>query len=378
MDRKTRKSVQGDYGPGGKSPSVPASQSACLSGAFVRSALRVLTWKLRLVTVRAMKRWPVRVGLLVLCLLGFPQRSPAPLIYTPGEGWRYESVGGGSWQRTTAPKQLAVAQAAFDKNDHALALKAARRTVHQWPYSDSAPQAQYLLARCYEARREDEKAFKAYQKMLVQYPKSDKYDEIVKRQFAIANRFLAGQSFLIWGYIPFLPSMDKTIKLYEQIIKNGAYSEIGPQAQMNIGLAHEKKLIKDYPQAAQAYEKAADRYHDQKIGTEALYKEGLAYNKQAKTAEYDQSIAAQAIATFTDFMTLHPEDTRVSEAQKLIESLKTEQARGSFDIAKFYERRHDWQGALIYYNEVLHKDPNSRYAEAARQRIDSLKKRTKA
>src|SRR5205823_12807520 len=121
------------------------------------------------------------------------------------------------------------------------------------------------------------------------------------------------------------PSMDKTIKRYEQILKNGAYSEFAPQAQMNIGAAHENKLIKDYPSAAQAYEKAADRYHDQKLGVDALYREGMAYNKQAKTAEYDQSIAAQAIATFTDFIALHPEDTRISEAQKTIESLRTEQ-----------------------------------------------------
>src|SRR5436309_10381717 len=150
-----------------------------------------------------------------------------------------------------------------------------------------APQAQYIMARCLEAQRDDERAFKAYQELIVHYPKSDNYDEIVKRQFLIANRFLAGQWFKIWGYVPFLPSMDKTIKLYEQVIKNGAYSEIAPQAQVNIGVANEKKMIKDYPAAAQAYEKAADRYHDQKLGAEALYREGIAYNKQAKTAEYE-------------------------------------------------------------------------------------------
>jgi outer membrane protein assembly factor BamD (BamD/ComL family) len=145
-------------------------------------------------------------------------------------------------------------------------------------------------------------------------------------------------------------------------------------------VAHERKralLVKvpDYPQAAKAYERAADRYGDQKIGVDALYQVGLAYDKQAKKAEYDQSIAAQAISTFTDFVTLHPDDARLPEAQKMIDSLKTEQARGSFDIARFYERRHRWQGALIYYNEVLLKDPNSKYAESARQRIDSIQKR---
>src|SRR5262249_598942 len=160
-----------------------------------------------------------------------------------------------------------------------------------------------------------------------------------------------------------------------QVIKNGPYSKVAPHAQLRIGAAHERKFFPDYPAAAKAYERAADRYSDQPIGTDALYKVGLSYNKQAKKAEYDQSIAAQAISTFTDFATLHPEDKRVPEAQTYIDSLKTEQARGSFDIAKFYERKHRWAGAKIYYNDVVQKDPSSKYAEEARQRIDEINKR---
>ncbi len=55
---------------------------------------------------------------------------------------------------------------------------------------------------------------------------------------------------------------------------------------------------------------------------------------------------------------------------------KTEQARGNFQIARFYEKKRRWQGALIYYNEVLLKDPTSSWADEARQRIDSIKRRT--
>ena len=318
----------------------------------------------------------MRASLALFVLLVFVQRSPAPLIYTPGEGWRYEQYGTtGSWTRTRAKDQVEVAQQAFDKKDYGLTLKAARRTVAQWPFSDYAPRAQYLMARSWEAQKQDERAFKAYQKLLTQYPKLENYDEIVQRQFEIANRFLAGQWRRRLTYIPFPPDMDATIKMYEQIIKNGPYSKIAPEAQMNIGAAYERSFRKDYASAAKAYERAADRYADEKEGTDALYKVGEAYNKQAKRAEYDQNIAAQAIGTFTDFMTLHPNDNRVPEAQKTIDSLKTEQARGSFDIAKYYEHNHRWQGALVYYNEVLLKDPGSVYADTARQRIDAIKRR---
>jgi outer membrane protein assembly factor BamD (BamD/ComL family) len=306
---------------------------------------------------------------LVVALFAFIQRAPAPLIYTPGEGWHYEAVGEeGSWTRARPQEQLELARSAFLKQDFGTAMKAAKRTVSRWPYSDYAAPAQHLIARCYEETGKDEKAFKAYQRLLEQYPKIDNYAEVIQRQFIIANRFLAGD------YIPVFPSMDRTIKMYEQIIKNGTYSEVAPEAQMNIGHAFERKFVKDYPSAAKAYERAADRYSDRKTGADALFKVGLAYNRQAKTAEYDQSVASHAISVFTDFMTLHPEDKRSGDAQKIIGSLRTEQARGSYEIARFYERKNRPQAALIYYNEVLLQDPGSPYAEDARRRIDSLKR----
>jgi outer membrane protein assembly factor BamD (BamD/ComL family) len=319
-----------------------------------------------------MKRQSIRLLLILVILLGAPIHSPAPLIYTPGEGWSYEPVGGeGKWQRARAKEQLEVAQAAFDKKDYGLALKAARRVVRVWPLSDYAPQAQYLVGRCYEARGRDEQAFKEYQTLLEKQPKAANFEEVLQRQYEIANRFLGGKWFRLWGVIPY-PSMDRTAGLYEKIVKNGPYSDVAPQAQLNLGAAREKQ--KDYPLAAKAYETAADRYHDRpKVAADALFLQAMAYQKEALTAEYDQGTAGQAIATFTDFITLYPSDPRVPQAQKLISALRNEQARGNFETAKFYERYKKWNGALVYYNEVLLQDPNSLYANEARQRIDSLK-----
>lgn len=314
----------------------------------------------------------VRLLLIATFLLALPFRAPAPLIYRPGEGWSYEPVGGTTkWQMPRAKDQLEVAQAAFDKGVYGLALKAARRVVHVWPLSDYAPQAQYLVARCYQATGKDEKAFKEYQNVLEKFPRIANYQEVTQRQFEIANKFLGGKWFKLWGYIPLFPSMERTAEMYGKIVKNGPYSELGPQAQLKIGAAREKQS--HFSAAAKAYELAADRYHDRPaIASEALYREGLAFRKQAQTAEYDQSTAGQAIATFTDFMTLYPSDSRVPEAQKIIGSLKTEQARGDYQTAKFYEKYHKWRGARLYYNEVLLQDPNSPYAAESRRRIDEL------
>jgi outer membrane protein assembly factor BamD len=323
-----------------------------------------------------MKYRSVRLVLFVaLLMVAFPFRSPAPFIYRPGEGWTYEPVGSDNkWMQPRAKDQLEVAQAAFDKNNFSLALKAARRVGVVWPLSDYAPKAQYLVGRCYEANGKDEKAFAAYQKLLEKQPKIENYQEILQRQYEIANKFLAGKWFQILGFLPLYSSMEKTSELYAKIVKNGAYSDVAPQAQMKIGAAREKQA--NFPLAVKAYELAADRYADRpQVAPDAIYKAGLAHRKQAKSGEYDQSTAGKAISTFTDFMTLYPNDQRVPEAEKMIAALKTEQAHGNFQIAKFYEKYKKWNGSLVYYNEVLLRDPTSPYATEARQRIDALKKR---
>ncbi len=340
-----------------------------------------------------MTRWSVRWFLVVVCVVAFPYRSPAPLIYKPGEGWVYEKPGEiGSWQKTRAKDQLEVAQQAFDAHDIGLAMKAAQRTVRVWPLSDYASQSQYLIGRCYEAQGFEQKAFKHYQELLQKYPKTDKYEEVLKRQLAIAHRKLGAEhvygslgvetSSKVPGFT--LPPLSlstiffkrlSTVEMYENIVKNGPYSEVGATAQMNVGAAHEKK--KDYPYAVRAYQRAADRYADRPaILGDATYKTGIAYLKQARTADYDQTIASKAIETFSDFTTLHPDDQRAPDALKRIETLRTEQSRGAFETAKFYEQRNKPLAAKIYYNEALNKDPGSVYAEIARLRIEELNRRS--
>jgi len=311
------------------------------------------------------------------CVLLVPFRSPAPLIFTPGEGWTWESSGEGKWRRERAKDQLEVAQEAFAKQDFSTAKKAARRVVRAWPLSDYAPMGQYVLGRCHEVVGDDEKAFNAYAKLLKDYPKSENVNDVLKRQYVICQRYLDGQWFKLWGIIPAFSSMERTAKMFQDLSNSAPYSEVGPHAQLRVGAAYEKQA--NYPLAVKAYERAADRYHDRDaIAADALVRAGISYQKQARTAEYDQSMASKAIETFNDFITYYPNDRRVPSARRAIEELRLEQARGNFEIARYYESKKRWAGAMVYYNEVVLKDAASPYATPARERIESIRKRIEA
>ena len=188
--------------------------------------------------VLVMFRRIVLLAILLGAVVFYPLTAPAPLVYTPGEGWSWEPVGGeGKWQRGRAQDQLAVARDAFLRQDYRTTLKAARRVVRVWPLSDYAPEAQYLVARSHEARQQDEKAFAQYQKILTQYPKTDQADEVLRRQYLIAERFLGGQRFKLWGVIPLFPSMDRTAGMFEKVVEHGPFSEVAPHAQLRVGAA---------------------------------------------------------------------------------------------------------------------------------------------
>ncbi len=318
--------------------------------------------------------------LTVFLTVGVTYRCPAPLIFTPGEGWSYETPGSaGEWMRDRAEDQYTAAQELYDNKDYKTALKASKRVIRQWPFSDFAPGAQYLAGLSYEAMSRDEKAFKEYQQLLETYPTSEHYDDSLKRQFAIANKFLAGKRFRLWGLFPLYKSMKKTTDMYQELIENGPYSEVAPKAQMNIGTAKENQ--KKFAEAVKAYEKAADKYNKQPgVVSDALYRAGIALLKEAKTAEYDQGAASKAIDIFTDFIALFPEDERLDEVRSHIDDLRIEQARGSLMIARFYDKKNAIEGALTYYNDVvdilnrLLNDPDHPFAQEAKERITKLKK----
>jgi len=65
----------------------------------------------------------------------------------------------------------------------------------------------------------------------------------------------------------------------------------------------------------------------------------------------------------------------VADSQRIIIQLHAVEALGNFRVAQYYEKQKQWAGAMVYYNEVLIKNPSSPLAGQSRQRLEILKKR---
>jgi outer membrane protein assembly factor BamD len=322
--------------------------------------------------MRVSKRFVFRLGLLAVLCLQLPQNCPAPLVWRKGEGWTYERAGS---EYANNPKdQLALAKKYQGKKDYGHAVSAYRRVITRWPTSFATQDARMGLAESLTGLGYYYKAFKEYQNLIDKNPNSPYFDTALERQFEIGNLFLGGEKLKVWWFRIF-SGLSKAGEIYEQVVKNGPYSKVGPPAQFRRGLVFEKE--KDYLGAVHSYEKLLERYPNDPLAEEAQFQIGWAYYKEAQHAEYDQNSANQALGAFSDYLLRYPTGPKVKRAEELHVELKQDQSRGLYQIGQFYEKRKNYKAALIYYNQVIEKNPKSNWAQTAQKKIIVLAAREK-
>ena len=231
------------------------------------------------------------------------------------------------------------------------------------------PDARVGLAQCLAAIGYYYNAYKEYQTLIDKNPNSDYFDMALQRQFDIGNLFLSGERVKFMG-VRLLPGLDKAVDIFEQTVKNGPYSKVGPAAQYHLGLAHEKQ--KEYLSAVKAYELLIDRYPQDPLAEVAQFAIGLAYKQEAGRAEYDQDMANKSITAFTDYLVRYPKGDRAPLALRWRNEMQLEQAYGLYRIGQFYEKQHATKAAIIYYNAVIEQNPRTPAASAAQKRLAML------
>ena len=301
----------------------------------------------------------------------------AELVWRPGEGWSDES--GGEISASSSRDQLEMAHKLEAQGQRDDAMKAYKGLLRRWPLSYFAPEAQFRLGKIQEDEADYPDSFKSFQTMVKKYPSSDYFEQGLGEQYRIANLYLAGEPQRIWK-IPVGPSMDKTVDMYNQIIKNAPYGTYAAQSQFKIGLAREQQ--RKFTDAVDAYQKVLDNYPTSAVASNAQYQIGYAWMRAASSANYDQSAARKAIDAFQDYLVRYPDSDKAAQAQDDIQKLGHEQTQGAYNIAQFYEHSHPTdttprsallRAAYIYYNEVVREDPNSAQAQLAKKRIQELR-----
>ena len=255
------------------------------------------------------------------------------------------------------------------------ALGTYKRFLKAYPSSKLASKAQLQVADILLLQGRWNASFDAYQTLITRYPDTPEFEGAVARQVLIANSYLDMRKVMVLGYgvpVPGITGIEQAAKMYEKILRNAPYSIYAPITQFNLGLAFQRaRKIKE---AREAYQKVLDKYPNSDVCDDALYQIAYIYMQLGLTSS-SQDLSALVLAreTFEDFLLQYPQSEKAPQARDNLKTIGNTEAGNLMDIAKWYDWSKDYKAAVIYYNDVVRKQPRTHDAELAKTRIEELR-----
>ncbi len=310
-----------------------------------------------------------RTILIFLLFISFYVRPAYPYwIWTPKTG---------KWiNPKTVPKedpkaQFDYAKGFLDSKKYEEAKREFKKLLKAYPKAFEASESQYYLGIIEEAQGNNYEAYLAYQKVIDKYPFSERIQQLIEKEYKIAEAFMRGEKRKALGVV--LPVENPAIEIFQKVIENSTYGPLAPKAQYQLGLV--LKSLQRYFEAEEAFNKVITNYPDSEWTEPAQFQIAVCRQAVSRTSDYDQGATQEAKDKFEQFVREHPDAVLSSEAEKNIEQLKEKEAESNFNIARFYEKQNSLESAKIYYNEIIAKAPESTWAAQALVRLQVIEKR---
>lgn len=276
--------------------------------------------------------------------------------------------------KDTPEEQYNWAMKFYEERDLQRAADEFVRLCSFFPDSDIAPESQYYAGRSFEEMGKYYAAFQNYQKTMDNYPYTKRQDEIIEREYNIANIFQSQQGAKFMEFELSL-SLDKAVEVYKKVVDNAPFGEYADQALMKMAECYRR--MKKYSEAITSYEKIINDHPDSKFVTEAKYQLAYTRYEASLNPEYDQESTDQAIKQFKQIKEGTAVPSVAQETGKLVDALMEKKAESMVKIAQFYEKQGRWESALIYYKSVTGQYGGTKAAAYAEKRVQELSKRIK-
>jgi len=246
--------------------------------------------------------------------------------------------------------------------------------LKQYPKSRVAPESQYRLGTIYEETGDYVEAHKAYQALIKSYPQSERFDEVIEREYQIGTMFLSGKKGKLLG-LDIRPSLPLAIEVFQKIVAAAPYGAFGDKAQFNLGSAYQKSGRFD--DSLEAYQNLIDQYPESSLLQQArLQMAEVSYAKSSSQTR-DQSALDEAARQAKTYLKRYPGSEEAEKAEKISREVDELNAEKNYRIGLYYEKDNYLTSALIYYSDTAKRYPNTGWGQKAEEKLHSLQEPVK-
>ena len=289
-------------------------------------------------------------------------------IWTPKTG---KFVNPKTAVKTNPKEQFAFAKEFYDAKKYEDAKREFHKLIKAYPKSFEASESQFYLGLTEETQGNLYEAYQAYQKVIDKYPFSERIQDIIEREYKIAEQFMQGAKRKALGVA--LPVENPAIEIFTKVIENSTYGPLAPKAQYKLGLV--LKGLMRYYEAEDAFNKVITNYPNSEWVEASRFQIASCRAAVSRGPDYDQGAAQEAKQKFEEFVKEHPDAALSRDAEKTIGQLKDKEAESSFSIARFYERQKAYAAAKVYYNDLINNYPDSSWSAKAMERLQVMEKK---
>jgi len=140
-------------------------------------------------------------------------------------------------------------------------------------------------------------------------------------------------------------------------------STIADKAQFYLAECH--FYLKEYILAASEYQRLIKTFPNSEYVDDAKYKLGLSYYKLSPKYSLDQEYTLKAIQEFQEFLEDYHNSPLAPEVQEKLVEARTKLAHKVYSAAEQYRKMGICKSAIIYYDLVLERYYDSKYAPKA-------------
>ncbi len=234
------------------------------------------------------------------------------------------------------------------------ALRRYKGLLKAFPDTSYAPRAQFQIARLYHSNKEYVSAFRAYEKVINNYPESDLFNETVAGEFAVAEEVFR-RSVRKKRNPDLAPNLElpDTITLrdmFRVIMTQATQGEYAAQSLYYMAVTYQ---IEDDPDTArEVFERFNDEYPRSVLSDDAAFQIAYIEYQKGTSLGIDRGRLRQAKFYFEDFLIRFSGSDKVPEAKYLLSRIDGYNLGYYRRAAEYYQRQGHESAANIYRGEA--------------------------
>lgn len=290
----------------------------------------------------------------------------------------------GNWaellpQTTTAPTTApAAVEPVLDRAEQLLAqgdFRPARAMLvvwikaHQERHTPLRDRALFLLGDAFFQSDDRLKAYYYYDELMDEYPESPLFQPALQKQYDIADAFLNGyKRVFLWFKV--LDTSDEAVEMMYRIRQRAPGSPLAERALLRTADYYFND--RDYDLSSDVYAIYIQDYPLSPQIPRVKLRKAFAALAQFRGVNFEATNIIDARLQLVAIQNEYPDLAEENNVATVIEQIDSAFAKKLIETAQYYEKVHEWHGAVFEYRFLTRAYPSSPEAFLARERLARL------